>query len=68
MYDSTLIESGCFIVAVLDEKLEMQEATEVLYVFEAILSEMLEDNNIRHICGIYHEKASFVVDVHDQGN
>jgi len=67
MYDSTLIESGCFIVAVLDEKLEMQEATEVLYVFEAILSEMLEDNNIRHICGIYHEKASFVVDVHDQG-
>lgn len=66
MYDSTLIDHGFFVVAVLDEKFEIQEATEILYIFEAILSEILMAEGYKHICGIYHEKASFIIDAHDQ--
>lgn len=66
MYDSKLIDRGFFVVAVLDEKFELQEATEILFVFESILSEILDGEGIRYICGIYHEKASFLIEASSQ--
>ncbi len=66
MYDSKLIDRGFFVVAVLDEKFELQEATEILFVFESILSDILEEEGLRYICGIYHEKASFLIDATSQ--
>lgn len=66
MYDSKLIDRGFFVVAVLDEKFELQEATEILFVYESILSEILDGEGVRYICGIYHEKASFLIDASSQ--
>jgi len=68
MYDSKLIDHGIFVVAILDEKFELQETTEILYVFEVLLSKILDEAKVNYICGIYHEKATFIIEMQTQNH
>lgn len=59
-----LIDNGVVLIGIINE--EKDDVTNELTLFQTLLTNALKNEGIKYIDGIYHQRATFIIDINDR--